>query len=63
MYLLILTLPLLSTIGSGLFGRFLGGRGAAIFSTTCLILTFMLSCFAFYEVALLKTPCLIELNP
>jgi NADH-ubiquinone oxidoreductase chain 5 len=63
MYILILTLPLLSTIFSGLGGRFLSGYGAGILSTSCLAITFLLSCFAFYEVALLKTPCLIELNP
>ncbi len=63
MYLLILTLPLLSTICAGLAGRWIGGKGAAFLSTTLIILTFLISTFVFYEVALLKTPCLIELSP
>lgn len=63
MYLLILLLPLLSTIFSGLFGRWLGGRGAANLSTSLIVTTFLISCFAFYEVAFLKATCLIELNP
>lgn len=63
MYLLILLLPLLSTIFSGLCGRWLGGRGAAILSTSLIGTTFLISCFAFYEVALKKAVCVIELNP
>lgn len=63
MYLLILFLPLLSTISSGLFGRWLGGRGAAVLSTSLIVTTFLISCLAFYEVAFLKATCLIELNP
>lgn len=63
MYLLILTLPLLSTIFAGLGGKWIGGRGAAILSTASIIMTFLLSCFVFYEVTLLKTPCVIEISP
>jgi len=63
MYLLILTLPLLSTIFSGLCGKWIGGRGAAILSTGSIMTTFLISCFAFYEITILKTPCTIELNP
>jgi NADH-ubiquinone oxidoreductase chain 5 len=63
MYLLVLTLPILSTICAGLMGRWIGGRGAAILSTALIMLTFSISCFIFYEVALLKSVCLIELTP
>ena len=63
MYLLVLTLPLLSTISAGLFGRWIGGRGAGIITTSCIFATFCTSLMIFYEVALLKTPCLITLNP
>jgi NADH-ubiquinone oxidoreductase chain 5 len=63
MYLLVLTLPLLSTVCAGLMGRWIGGRGAAILSTALIMLTLSISCFIFYEVALLKGVCLIELTP
>jgi NADH-ubiquinone oxidoreductase chain 5 len=63
MYLLVLTLPLLSTISAGLFGKFIGGEGAKRLTTSLIGLTFLLSCFIFYEVTLLKTPCLIKLSP
>jgi len=63
MYLTLISLPFLSSIVSGLAGRWIGGRGAAILSTLSIISTFLLSCFAFYEVALLKSPCLIKLSP
>jgi len=63
MYFLILTLPLISTIISGLFGRWIGGRGAGIIGTLCIFLTFLISIFVFYEVAFLRMPCLISLSP
>ncbi len=63
MYLFVLTLPLVSTICAGLMGRWIGSRGAAILSTSLIMLTFSVSCFIFYEVALLKSVCLIELSP
>jgi len=44
MYLLIIALPLLSSIVSGLFGRFLGGKGAGFVSTICVATAFFLSC-------------------
>lgn len=62
MYLLVLLLPLLSTIFAGLFGRKIGGRGSSIISTALIASTFLISCFIFFEVALLKTPCLIQLG-
>lgn len=63
MYLLIIALPLFSTIVSGLFGRFLGGKGAGTLSTWSIVATFFLSCWAFYEVALNQSPTLIRVNP
>jgi NADH-ubiquinone oxidoreductase chain 5 len=45
----------LSIIGSclaGLFGRYLGSWGSAFITTSCLFLSFIISFFAFYEVAL-----------
>ena len=43
MYLTIIILPLISAIGAGLFGRYLGSKGAGIFTTISIILTSLLS--------------------
>jgi NADH-ubiquinone oxidoreductase chain 5 len=63
MYLLIITLPLLGSAVSGLFGRLLGYRGAAVVTTTCVLFASILSLMAFYEVALSATPCYINIAP
>ena len=52
MYLNIAFLPLLGSIVSGFFGRFLGGRGSCFITIFCVSLTFFLSRLAFYEVGL-----------
>jgi NADH-ubiquinone oxidoreductase chain 5 len=46
---------------TGLFGRHIGPKGAAIVTTSCLILTFFLSLFALYEVGLMGSPVYIRL--
>ena len=61
MYLLIITLPLIGTIFSGLFGNKIGVVGAKLITVTSITLSFILSCFAFYEVALQGSPCYIEI--
>jgi NADH-ubiquinone oxidoreductase chain 5 len=61
MYLLIILLPLIGTIMAGLFGGKIGVEGAKQITITCISLTFLLSCLAFYEVALSGSPCYIEL--
>ena len=63
MFLLIVLLPLLGSIAAGFFGRFLGFRGAAIITTSCVLTSSILSCIAFYEVALSGSPCYIKLAP
>jgi proton-translocating NADH-quinone oxidoreductase chain L len=63
MYLLVLLLPLLASVSAGLFGRFLGFRGAAIITTGSVFLSFIISCIAFYEVALAGYTCSIEFMP
>jgi NADH-ubiquinone oxidoreductase chain 5 len=63
MYLVILSLPLLGSAVSGLFGRFIGARGAALVTTTCVILSCLLSLLAFYEVALGGSVCYIRVAP
>ena len=52
MYLLLVFLSIIGSCLAGLFGRHLGSWGSAILTTSCLFLSFLLSLFAFYEVAL-----------
>jgi NADH-ubiquinone oxidoreductase chain 5 len=61
MYLLILTFPLIGSLVTGFLGRFLGRYGTAIISIMCVCISMLLSFVAFYEVALLKSPCYILL--
>ena len=63
MYLLIVFLPLLGSFLAGFFGRFLGFRGAALITTSCVITSAILSCIAFYEVALCGSICYLKLTP
>jgi len=60
MYLLIICLPFMGSAFSGLLGHKLGAFGAIRITTYCIIFTFLLSCFAFYEVALAGSPCYFE---
>lgn len=63
MYFLILILPFLSSVITGLGGRWLGYYGASIFSTTCVIASMLFSLAAFYEIGLAGTTCYISLCP
>nr|QIA59928.1 NADH dehydrogenase subunit 5 [Fossombronia cristula] len=63
MYLLIVILPLIGSFAAGFFGRFLGSRGVAVVTTTCVSLSSILSCIAFYEVALCASACYIKIAP
>ena len=63
MYLLIIALPLLGSAVAGLFGRFIGKRGAAFITTSCVILCCIFSVVAFYEVALASSACYITVSP
>lgn len=53
MYLLLINLPFIGFCSAGLFGRKLGPYGSSVVTTGCLILSFLFSFFAFYEVALI----------
>lgn len=55
MYLLLVFLPLISSIISGLFGRFLGSKGTSIFSSICILIACFLSWRSLYEIGLLGT--------
>ena len=61
MYLLIIYLPLISCFISAFFGRFLTPKGVAFFSTTCLLISFFLSLFTFFEVGLSSCFCYLKL--
>jgi len=57
MYLLLVFLPLIGSLTSLFFGRFLGRKGVSFLTTLLLFCTFILCCFSFYEVALSNSPC------
>src|ERR1043166_5421006 len=53
MYSAIVFLPLLGSFIAGLFGRFIGARGAELVTTVFLFVAAALSCYVFYDVAIL----------
>ena len=63
MYLILVFLPLISSITAGLFGRYLGPKGSSIVTVISLITTFLVSTFIFYEVAIVGCPVYIKLMP
>jgi len=62
MYLTLLFLPLISSIISGLFGRFLGPQGSKLIAISCILFTFFLSLILFYEVILMDCVTYIKLS-
>lgn len=60
MYLSILLLPLLGSIGAGLLGRKLGTTGSQIITCVCLGLSSLFMSIAFYQVCLCGSP--VEVN-
>ena len=63
MYLLLIFLPLVGSFCAGLFGRKIGPFGASYVTVSCLLLTFCISIFVFYEVSLLNCCVYIKLAP
>ena len=63
MYLLLVFLPLIGSCCAGLFGRFIGPFGSSYITVICLVSTFFISLFTFYEVALLNCCVYIKLIP
>lgn len=61
MYLAIITLPLLGSIASGLFGRKIGVTGAQLITSSLVILTTLLAIAAYFEVGLNSIPVSIKL--
>ncbi len=62
MYIPLIFLPLTGFCITGLFGRAIGPKGAAIVTTSCLVISFFLSLLAFYEVGLMGSPVYIRLS-
>jgi len=62
MYLIIVFSPLLGFCAASLFGRFLGSKGSALVTTSCLIISLLMSFFSFFEVGLSNTVTYIELG-
>ena len=61
MYILVLFLPLLSAIISGLFGRKIGTKGAGILTSSCIVISTIVSCCIFYETVLNSSAAYIKL--
>ena len=61
MYLLLVFLSVIGSCLSGLFGRSLGSWGSVIVTTSCLFISFLISLFVFYEVALVGCCVYIKL--
>ena len=63
MYLSLVFFPLIGSILSGFGSRWRGDVGAKYITTSGVALTFCCSLYAFYEVALCHSPCLIRVSP
>ena len=61
MYLLLVFLSIIGSCTAGLFGRYIGAKGSMGITTFCLSVSFLISLFSFYEVALLHCPVYIKL--
>jgi NADH-ubiquinone oxidoreductase chain 5 len=61
MYLVIIILPLIGSIFSGFFGRYLGIKGAQFITSLSVIITTILAIIAFIEVGLNNVSVTINL--
>jgi NADH-ubiquinone oxidoreductase chain 5 len=61
MYLLLVFLSFIGSGLSGLFGRHVGSRGSMIITTSCLFVSFLISIFIYFEVALVGSCVYIKL--
>nr|AAC99648.1 NADH dehydrogenase subunit 5 [Sarcophyton glaucum] len=62
MYLLVILIPLLSAVGSGLGGRYLGRKGASLLSSLWVLVSSLLSFILFYEILINGSTVYIELG-
>ena len=61
MYILVLFMPLLSAIVSGLFGRKIGVKGAGVLTSSCIVISLFISSYIFYETVLNSSVTYIKL--
>nr|YP_001633646.1 NADH dehydrogenase subunit 5 [Negombata magnifica]CAM06611.1 NADH dehydrogenase subunit 5 [Negombata magnifica] len=61
MYILVLFMPLLSAIVSGFFGRKIGVKGAGVLTSSCIVISLIVSCCIFYETVLNSSVTYIKL--
>jgi len=62
-YAAIVFLPLLGSAIAGLFGRVIGARPSEIITTVLLFVSAALSCYAFYDVALMGHGAILKIMP
>ena len=62
MYLTIVILPLIGSIIAGLFGRWIGSKGACVITTTLVGISAVCSLVTVYEVGLSGSPVYIHLG-
>ncbi|HXM00067.1 MAG TPA: NADH-quinone oxidoreductase subunit L [Rhizomicrobium sp.] len=63
MYAAIVFLPIVASAIAGLFGRVIGARASELITTGALFVTAALSCYAFYDVAMLGHAQIVQLMP
>lgn len=61
MYILVLVIPLLSALISGLWGRKIGARGAGVLTSSCISIAAIISGCIFYETSLNGSPTYFKL--
>ena len=62
MYIVLVFLPFIGFCITSLFGRYIGPKGSALLTTTCLLISLFFSFIAFYEVGLMGSCVYIELG-
>lgn len=53
MYLLLIYLPLVSSVVAGLFGRYLGSKGAGLFTSSCILISCVFSWYGLYQIGIM----------
>ena len=62
MYLLLIFLPLIGSLTAGFFGNIVGSKGSMFLTVICLLFSFFISLFIFYEVIFMNCCVYIKLS-